>query len=287
MDSATSRDKPGATRDAWQRDVHHLQRSDVDREYQLWVATSPRYAVGDASHPLVLCLDAHWTWGTTLDVARILGLGRELPDLIVAGITYATDDWRQVVQLRAMDSTVTAVDAPPETGVRLPGHQLGGAEPFRRWLDSAVIPLLRERYRVADLTLLGHSFTALFGLHVLLTTPEAYGRYLLASPSVWWDAGVMFSRIDALAELRGDLPADVFISSGGLETGPMGRHEELSKHLARKRFAGLQQTFVRFPDEHHNSVINASISRGLRVLFAGHQPPGSSTRRETSGVNRP
>ncbi len=271
------------TRNPWQRDVHHLKRSDVDRAYQLWVATSPRYAGGDTSHSLVLCLDAHWTWGTALDVARILGLGRELPDLIVAGLTYATDDWRQVVQLRAMDFTVTAVDAPPETGVRVPGHQLGGAEPFRRWLEGSVIPLLRERYRVADLTLLGHSFTALFGLHVLLTTPEAYDRYLLASPSVWWDDGVMFSRVDEVAEQRTDLPAEVFMSSGGLETGPMGRHEELSKHLASKQFAGLRQTFVPFPDEHHNSVVNAAASRGLRGLFAGHR----AGRREKGGVSRP
>ncbi len=150
-----------------------------------------------------------------------------------------------------------------------------------------MIPLLCERYRVADLTLLGHSFSALFGLHVLLTTPEAYGRYLLASPSVWWDDGVMFSRIDQVAERRADLPAEVFISSGGLETGPMGRHEELSKHLTSKRFAALRQTFVRFPEEHHNSVVNAAISRGLRVLFAGRQAPGSSTRPEKSGVSCP
>ena len=286
MDSTTSRDEPAQTRAAWQHDVHHLVRADVDRGYQLWVATSPRYAGGDASHSLVLCLDAHWTWGTTLDVARILGLGRELPDLIVAGLTYATDDWRQIVQLRAMDLTVSAVDAPPETGVRVPGQQLGGAEPFRRWLEGSVIPLLRQRYRVADLTLLGHSFTALFGLHSLLTAPEAYGRYLLASPSVWWDDGIMFSRIDEVARKRADLPAEVFISSGGLETGPMGRHEEVSQHLASKGFAGLRQTFVRFPDEHHNSVVNAAISRGLRELFAGHQGR-SSTRSQKSGISRP
>ena len=269
--------------DAWQRDVHHLRRPDVDRDYQLWVATSPRYTDGDSSHSLVLCLDAHWTWGTALDVARILGLGRELRDLIVAGLTYATDDWRQIVQFRAMDLTVTAVDAPPETGVRVPGDQLGGAEPFQGWLEGSVIPLLRDRYRVADLTLLGHSFTALFGLHVLLTTPEAYGRYLLASPSVWWDDGIMFSRVDEAAERRTDLPAEVFMSSGGLETGPMARHEELSEHLASKNFAGLRQTFVHFPDEHHNSVVNAAISRGLRVLFAGH----AAARREKSRINHP
>ena len=67
----------------------------------------------------------------------------------------------------------------------------------------------------------------------------------------------------------------------------MGRHEELSKHLTSKRFAALRQTFVRFPEEHHNSVVNAAISRGLRVLFAGRQAPGSSTRPEKSGVSRP
>ncbi len=85
----------------------------------------------------------------------------------------------------------------------------------------------------------------------------------------------MFSRIDEVAEARTDLPAQLFISTGGLETGRMGRHEELSRHLAAKRFAGLEQTFVRFPDEHHNSVVNAAISRGLRVLFANSRRPAA------------
>ena len=78
----------------------------------------------------------------------------------------------------------------------------------------------------------------------------------------------MFSRIDEVAKLRSDLPARVFLSAGGLESGPMGRHEELSRHLAAKNFADLEQTFVAFPDEHHNSVVAAAISRGMRVLFA-------------------
>ena len=118
-------DTPASSSDAWRHDVYRLTRPDVDRSYQLWVATSTRYAAGEADQPLVLCLDAHWTWGTAVDCARILGVGGEIPDLIVAGLTHDTDDLRELVQLRARDLTVTAVDAPRGTGVRVPGHELG------------------------------------------------------------------------------------------------------------------------------------------------------------------
>ena len=112
--------------------THPMARSDVDRNYVLWVDLPPTYdPEGDQTHPLYLCFDAMWTYGTVVDTVRLLAPTKDLPKAIVVGVAHDEASYRDVIQLRAMDFTTTAVDAPALTGVRVPGEQLGGAEAFR------------------------------------------------------------------------------------------------------------------------------------------------------------
>lgn len=253
---------------AWSRTTIDLRRDDVGRDYQLWLELPSRFDP-EREYPLVLCLDAIWTWGTVVDAVRVQALSRELPWCIIAGVAHDTADLREVTNARAMDFTTTATPAPEMTGVRVPGDQLGGAEAFRRWLDDAVLPMLRERYRVSETVLVGHSFSALFGVHVLLNTPEMFERYLLASPSVWWDDEVMF-RVEAdHARTHDDIAATVFMSKGSLETDEYSHHKEFHDQLASRDHPNLDLHWEQFDGENHLSVVSTAVNRGLRVLFGG------------------
>ena len=111
----------------------------------------------DASnpYPLVVCCDAPWTFGTAVDTTRILSMSRETPRCVVAGIAHDTADMREMLDLRAIDYTVTPAEAPPMTGIRAPAAETGGAESFRQWLAGDVLPLLRDRYHVGETTYVG------------------------------------------------------------------------------------------------------------------------------------
>jgi uncharacterized protein len=241
----------------------------VDRTYQLWVDTPARFDPDlDGGYPLILCLDALWTFGTAVDAARILGLGKELPRAIVAGVAHNNPDIKELVQERAMDFTVTQAEAPRLTGVRVSAEQLGGAEAFRLWLESDVIPLLRSEYPISEVTFVGHSFSALFGLHVLFTAPATFDHYLLASPSVWWDDRVMFDLEAAHAQTNNDLAGHVFMSNGSLEKDDFSPHKEFHDQLASRGHPSLKMQWHQFPDETHSSVVSVAVNRGLRALLA-------------------
>ena len=45
--------------------------------------------------------------------------------------------------------------------------ELGGAEAFREWVSAEVLTFLNQKFRVSETTFVGHSFSALFGVHVL------------------------------------------------------------------------------------------------------------------------
>lgn len=236
------------------------------RRYQLWVDTPIGYDP-DVAHPLVLCLDAPWTYGTAVDTVRLLGLGRQIKPAIVAGIAHDVGK-REVLTQRAMDFTVTQAEFPAEIGVRATAGQMGGAEEFRIWLADVVLPLIRADYPISGVTLAGHSFSALFGVHVLLTAAEMFEGYLLASPSVWWDDQVMFEREAEHAASGAKLAAKVFMSMGAEETDELSHHAQFHRRLAGRNHAGLNLAWHSFAGESHMSVVSAAVNRGLRHLLA-------------------
>ena len=64
-----------------------MTRTDVERDYVLWVDLPPTYDPdGDEPHPLYLCFDAMWTYGTVVDTVRLLAPSKELPKAIVVGV---------------------------------------------------------------------------------------------------------------------------------------------------------------------------------------------------------
>jgi uncharacterized protein len=250
-----------------------LHSPETGRTYQLWVEPPGRYdRSGDHRYPVVLCLDAPWTFGVACDAFRLLPLSGELPEAIVVGVAHDGPDLSAVIQERAKDFTPTAADAPRGTGVRVPAAELGRAADFRAFLASTVLPLVEGRYRTdGDRTLVGHSFSGLFGLTWLLGEPTAFDRWVLASPSVWWDDRHVFAVEAAQADSGEDLPARVFLSaSEGDELGadgPFGGHAAFHAQLAGRQRPGLRCTWASFAGETHQSVVAPALVRGLREVF--------------------
>ncbi len=247
-----------------------LHSDETGLDYRIWVEVPNRYPTKpDTSFPLVVCLDGLWTYGPVRDAFRILPLSRELPEAVVVGVGHAARDMTEILQLRAIDYTPTRFQSPAETGVRLPADEVGRADRFRRFLLDTLVPLLADRYRLSDdRTLVGHSFSGLFGVDTLLTEPDAFNRWVLTSPSLWWDDRIMLKRETDHAARTDDIAATVFLSLGGDELdGGFGGQREFHDQLAGRRYQNLDLHWELFPGETHQSVISTAVVRGLRTVF--------------------
>ncbi len=127
--------------------------------------------------------------------------------------------------------------------------------------------------RTQVLTLKRHSYGGLFATFVLLTAPDLFERYLVVSPSYWYDQRLIFRLEQQAAGRYEDLPARVFLSVCSLENPPEGRQpmvedlERLARQIRGRNYPRLELETQIFPDEGHNSVFPAALSRGLRWLF--------------------
>ncbi len=255
----------------WQREVHFYE----DQGRVIHVALPEGYGSRAEPYPALICLDAQWTFGTVCDAALNLGLARLLPRVIVIGVGWSSTVTKEVVHARAASYTPTSAPIPAYVARNLADAPVfGGAPEFQRWLLDEALPALQTTYRIdtAQQTLIGHSLSGLFGLYTLFTRPQAFTRWLFASPSSWWDNRIIFD-FEARNRRQGPLPKGrVFLSVGAEERRvgeiPMlANTEMLHAQLAERRCDDFDTTLAILDGELHHSTIPTAVSRGLRWLY--------------------
>lgn len=229
--------------------------------------------------PLLVCLDGPWMFGTVRDATRIMSMGGEAPEAAVVGLSFADPSMGEYLRQRARWYTPTPWVPPEITGVRgLEADECGRAAELLSIITDQVVPRVEAEHLggtpVSQRWLIGHSFSALFGLRALFTEPTAFDRWLLASPSIWWDDRSVLADVEAWFEANDDLEASLFLCYGSQESQEppetnfrMGANvDELVEELRARAYPGLDLHTRVLPDDGHSSSIGAAVSHGLRAL---------------------
>jgi len=147
----------------------------------------------------------------------------------------------------------------------------GGGATFRAFLLDELKPLMEARYPLDPkaAVLFGHSLSGIFTANMLADRPEAFSGYLIASPSLWADPGV----IDRLKAAPNRGPGrKVFVAWGADEMSHMvdGGRKILAalsgdpEHLTLKTKA--------FEGEQHISYYPLVMSAALPFLLPRAAP---------------
>jgi predicted alpha/beta superfamily hydrolase len=258
------------------------------------VATPPMYEMTTELVPTLYVLDQTITFNIVASCIRAFALfsSGHFPQPLVVGVGYPLAPLTQNIARRNRDLTPTAAPFPAVEPVMVADTSLGvgGGPQFLQCLIEEVIPGIQARYRVhpIDRTLIGWSLSGLFGLYTLFHRPETFTRYLLVSPSIFWDEAICFSYEETWAKQHTDLAAQVFCAVGETEENPhmswpspstkemeemlrsarmVSDLEKLTHRLGNRGYPNLKVESVVFPDEHHVTVFPAALSRGLVRLF--------------------
>ena len=257
---------------AWNETTRTIICDQSGVDHFLTVATPIRYEALDAA-PLILCLDGAWIAGTVRDATRIMSMSGEAPEAIVASLSFTDETMRAYNRSRAIWYCPTPWVPPEIVGVKdVVADDVGKALIYLAFIREQVLPMLRAELRVSESWLVGHSFSALFGLRALFTDPTLFDKYVLASPSIWWDGRVMFDIEAVYAADHNDLAARVFMTAGAEEDAlgdmfNMGDNMvEMAERLASRDYPSLSIAHAILPAESHSSTIGAAVSRGLRHL---------------------
>jgi predicted alpha/beta superfamily hydrolase len=263
-------------------EVRNFHSQTVGVDYLLYVSLPRDYDKQSESYPIVFVLDADYCFPIVHQIARLLADHDELRPLILVGITYpgvAQEKYGPLLKTgRTRDYTPTHV-ASGGYGEQFQ-KQSGGADRFLNFIQKELIPDLDKEFRVKpDRSIVGYSYGGLLATYGLLTRPTLFQRYIIVSPSLWYDNHAML-RLEKKSILAAkDLNARAFFAVGGLETRSHGEKEMVGdlntfvSILRSKNCPGLRTQVFIAGDETHHSVFPAAAMRGIRFIF----DPGSST----------
>jgi predicted alpha/beta superfamily hydrolase len=264
-------------------EVRDLHAQGLNRDYQVYVALPDSYREGNKRYPVLFVVDANYSFAVVRNIAQRLNKHAGMEEVVVVGLSYAKGD--SGVYSRRRDYTPTV---PRNQSYRsdMPGKQpaFGEAAAYAKFVSGEVFAFIAQNYRVnmERKIFIGHSYGSLLGLHMLLTEPRSFDHYILGSPSLWYDGGIMFNREQAYATTHKDLHASVFFGIGGLERLARGKKRSRSEEnadmvedlrefdgtLKSHRFPNLKTRLRVFDDEDHASVFPLVLTHGLRAYLS-------------------
>ena len=244
-----------------------IQSQELNEKRNLNIYLPEGYNQADTiKYPVIYLLDG----GMDEDFIHVVGLIQfnnfswinRVPKSIVVGIENV-DRKRDLTFVSSVESEKKRY---PEAG------QSGN---FINFIEKELQPFIDKKYNTSDSKMLiGQSIGGLFAVEVLLKKPLLFNKYIIVSPSIWWDNGSILNRSSELLLEKFNRPTEVCISVGkeGLTPSEIPRVMEVDANLLVEKLKSsksknLNVYFDYLPLEDHATISHQAIFNALRLLY--------------------
>lgn len=151
-------------------------------------------------------------------------------------------------------------------------NRTGGADAFLQVLRDEIIPYAEAHLPIepSERGLAGHSYAGLFAAYALAQAPDLFNRYLIMSPSLWFDGGKIYDVAITPAEHR----RTVFLAAD--TPRGEGRSDMANNTLRLNDLLladpSLHVSHALIVGESHNSMVAPAVRRGLVSLYGEETP---------------
>ncbi len=152
---------------------------------------------------------------------------------------------------------------------------VGGSAKFMAFIEKELQPYIDKTYKTnTSRTLIGQSLGGLFATEVLFRKSTLFNKYIIVSPSMWWNNGSLFKVSSDLLKETFLQPTDIYIGVGkeGLTPTEPARVMEVDANLLVEKIkAGksknVQVFFDYLPGEDHATIGHQAISNAFQILY--------------------
>ncbi|CAN5147488.1 alpha/beta hydrolase-fold protein [soil metagenome] len=151
----------------------------------------------------------------------------------------------------------------------------GHSDKFIAFIEKELQPFIEKKYKGnKDKTIIGQSLGGLLAAEILIKNPSLFNRYIIVSPSLWWNNGSLLN--DTTSRLSESIVAKttVYIGVGkeGLTPTEIPRVMEVDAQLLTEKINGFKnknvQVFSEYlPEEDHATIMHQAIFNALRILY--------------------
>jgi uncharacterized protein len=151
----------------------------------------------------------------------------------------------------------------------------GYSDKFMSFIEKELQPFIDTKYRTnKDKTIIGQSLGGLFATEVLIKKPTLFNKYILISPSLWWDNGSLLNQNATILTEGFNQPTDIYIGVGkeGLTPTKIPRVMEVDANLLTEKIKATKSKHVKvffdyLPQENHATIMHQAVSNSFKFLY--------------------
>lgn len=151
----------------------------------------------------------------------------------------------------------------------------GGSAKFMDFIEQEVQPFIKGNYAANnETTLIGQSLGGLLATEILFTRPMMFDKYIIISPSLWWDDGGLLKKSPVLLKDDYAVPTSVYVGVGkegsmfGTEEPAMEEYaERLVEKISGAKSGKIRVYFDYLPDETHATAGHPAAFNAFRWLY--------------------
>jgi predicted alpha/beta superfamily hydrolase len=151
----------------------------------------------------------------------------------------------------------------------------GGSEKFIAFIEKELQPYVEKTYHAnKERTLIGQSFGGLLATEILLKKPTLFAKYIIISPSLWWDDGSLLNAPSVIFDEHFQQSTSIYIGVGkeGLTPGARTHVMEVDANLLAERLGTAKSKHVNvyldyLPEEDHATIGHQAVFNAFRALY--------------------
>ncbi len=239
-----------------------IDSKEKNKTYRIWVQLPKGYQNGSQEYPTLYVLDpddksivGNSNFFYIAKKCLALSEAKKTTGTIVIGIRHG--DYREI------DYTPTKFSIKGFSGE-------GGAEAFVNFIKKELIPKVEKDYRALShrdqRCIIGHSLGGLCGAFIFANHNEAFGNYLLLSPTLVYDNEIVLQYEQQTRKGIKDRPQLVYLGLGGTEPNMVPAAELLYNRI-KKYYPNAKSKLYIKPGKGHNSSKDGNIKNALEYYF--------------------
>ncbi|MBU2019773.1 MAG: alpha/beta hydrolase [Bacteroidetes bacterium] len=151
----------------------------------------------------------------------------------------------------------------------------GKSANFITFLETELQPLIEKKYKTnASKTIIGQSLGGLLATEILLKKPQLFNKYIIISPSIWWDNGSLLNLKSEIYQENFKKQVEVYIGVGkeGLAPTKIPHVMEVDANLLAEQIRNTKSKSIKvyfdyLPQEDHATITHQAIFNALRMLY--------------------
>lgn len=187
----------------------------------------------------------------------------QVPKSIVVGI--ATVD-------RKRDFTFPTTIANDKKKYPTTGH----SDKFIAFIEKELQPFIDKKYKTTNSkTIIGQSLGGLLETEILFKKPSLFNKYVIVSPSLWWDNGSILNQDSEIFKENFNLQTEIYIAVGkeGLTPTEIPRVMEVDANLLEEKIKASKSKSIKvyfdyFPLENHGTILHPAVSNSFKFFYS-------------------